>query len=208
MPCAKARCSLRQRVPIAAAYNPFGYNFAVQNGAVVATTPYLNPESVTSAFVQKFHQEGRNILGSIDARVNGELWDLGAGPIAIAVGAEHRWDDYELVRPQFAGVNGPNDLGLNPTNNDFVQASAAGDVIGDRTVRRGVRRDGDPDLRLCQRTCRALERLQFGASIRYEEYSDFGSTTNPKFTIDWRPIEPLMIRASYNEGFRAPNLEA
>ncbi len=28
-------------------------------------------------FVQKFHQEGRNILGSIDARVNGEL--LGSG---------------------------------------------------------------------------------------------------------------------------------
>jgi outer membrane receptor protein involved in Fe transport len=45
-----------------------------------------------------------------------------------------------------------------------------------------------------------------GASIRYEEYSDFGSTSNPKFTLDWRPIEPLMIRASYNEGFRAPNL--
>jgi iron complex outermembrane recepter protein len=45
-----------------------------------------------------------------------------------------------------------------------------------------------------------------GASMRYEEYSDFGSTSNPKFTFDWRPIDPLMIRASYNEGFRAPNL--
>ncbi len=42
--------------------------------------------------------------------------------------------------------------------------------------------------------------------MRYEHYSDFGSTSNPKFTLDWRPIEPLMIRASYNEGFRAPNL--
>lgn len=187
------------------AYNPFGYNFAVQNGAVVATTPYTNPESVTSNFVQKFHQEGRNILGTIDARVNGELWDLGGGPIAIAVGAEHRWDDYELVRPQYAGLNGVNDLGLNPTNNDFVQASAAGDVIGDRTVVAAFAETVVPIFG-SSNALPGLQRLQLGASIRYEEYSDFGDTTNPKFTLDWRPIEPLMIRASYNEGFRAPNL--
>jgi len=188
------------------AYNPFGYNFAVQGGQVVATTPYINPDSATSPFVQKFHQEGRNILGSVDARINGELWDLfGAGPIKIAFGAEHRWDDYELTRPQFAGVNGVNDLGLNPAGNDFVQASAAGDVIGDRKVLAGfvetvVPVFGDANA------LPALQRLEFGASMRYEDYNDFGSTSNPKFTLDWRPIEPLMIRASYNEGFRAPNL--
>ncbi|HEY0685914.1 MAG TPA: TonB-dependent receptor [Steroidobacter sp.] len=189
----------------ASAYNPFGYNFAIQNGQVVATTPYANPDSVTAPFVQRFHQEGRNILGSIDARVNGELWDFGGGPIAIAVGAEHRWDDYELTRPQFAGVNGVNDLGLDPAGNDFVQASAAGDVIGDRTVVAAFAETVVPIIG-SSNALPGVERLQLGASIRYEEYSDFGSTSNPKFTLDWRPIEPLMIRASYNEGFRAPNL--
>jgi len=187
------------------AYNPFGYNFAVQGGEVVATTPYTNPESVTSAFVQRFHQEGRNILASIDARINGELWDLGGGPIGIAFGAEHRWDDYELVRPQFHGKNGPNDLGLNPEDNDFVQASAAGDVIGDRTVVAAFAEVVVPIVGNAN-ALPGIERLQVGASMRYEEYSDFGSTSNPKFTLDWRPIDPLMIRASYNEGFRAPNL--
>lgn len=187
------------------AYNPFGYNFAIQNGQVVPTTPYTNPESVTSAFVQRFHQEGRNVLASVDARVNGELWDLGGGPIQIAVGAEHRWDDYELVRPQFAGKNGVNDLGLDPEGNDFVQASAAGDVIGDRTVVAAFAEAVVPIIG-SSNALPGIERLQFGASLRYEEYSDFGSTSNPKFTLDWRPIEPLMIRASYNEGFRAPNL--
>ncbi|MBM0106578.1 TonB-dependent receptor [Steroidobacter sp. S1-65] len=187
------------------AYNPFGYNFAVQNGQVVATTPYTNPESVTSGFVQRFHQEGRNVLASIDARVNGELWDLGGGPIAIAVGAEHRWDDYELVRPQFAGKNGINDLGLDPEGNDFVQASAAGDVIGDRTVAAAFAEVVVPIVG-SMNAMPGIERLQLGASMRYEEYSDFGSTSNPKFTLDWRPVDALMIRASYNEGFRAPNL--
>lgn len=190
----------------ASAYNPFGYNFGIVGNQVVPTSPYVNPDSVTAPFMQRFHQEGINVLASVDARVNGELWSLGAGtPIQIAVGAEHRWDDYELTRPQFHGINGPNNLGLNPTNNDFMQASAAGDVIGDRTVVAAFAETVVPivgDLNALP----GIKRLEFGASIRYEEYSDFGSTSNPKFTIDWRPIEPLMIRGSYNEGFRAPNL--
>lgn len=189
----------------ASAYNPFGYNFAVVGGQVVATTPYINPESVTSPFVQRFHQEGRNVLASVDARINGELFDIGAGPIKVAFGAEHRWDDYELVRPQFAGLNGQNNLGLNPTNNDFVQASAAGDVIGDRRVLAGFAETVVPIFGDVN-SLPGIRRLEMGASMRYEDYSDFGSTSNPKFTLDWRPVDALMIRASYNEGFRAPNL--
>jgi iron complex outermembrane recepter protein len=189
----------------ASAYNPFGYNFAVVGGQVVPTTPYTNPESVTSPFVQRFHQEGRNILASIDAHINGELWSIGADPIKVAFGAEHRWDDYEMVRPQFAGLNGVNDLGLTPTNNDFVQASAAGNVIGDRTVIAAFAETVVPIFGDAN-SLPGIRRLEVGASMRYEEYSDFGSTSNPKFTLDWRPIDPLMIRASYNEGFRAPNL--
>jgi outer membrane receptor protein involved in Fe transport len=189
----------------ASAYNPFGYNFAVVGNQVVPTTPYTNPESVTSPFVQRFHQEGRNILASIDARINGELWSIGADPIKVAFGAEHRWDDYALTRPQFAGLNGVNDLGLNPAGNDFVQASAAGDVIGDRTVIAAFAETVVPVFGDAN-SLPGVRRLEVGASMRYEEYSDFGSTSNPKFTLDWRPIDALMIRASYNEGFRAPNL--
>ena len=190
----------------ASAYNPFGYNFQVQGNQVVPTTAYVNPDGVLDSFVEKFHQEGRNILGSVDARVNGKLFDIGAGPILVAVGAEHRWDDYSLTRPQYAGVNGVgNALGLDPAANDFVQASAAGDVIGDRTVMAGFAETVIPVFGEAN-ALPGIKRLEFGASIRYEDYSDFGDTSNPKFTVDWRPIEPLMIRASYNEGFRAPNL--
>lgn len=190
----------------ASAFNPFGYNFAVQGGQVVATTPYVNPESVTAPFTQRFHQEGHNVLASVDARINGQLWEIGAGtPIQVAFGAEHRWDDYELTRPQFAGLNGNNNLGLSPTNNDFVQASAAGNIIGDRRVTAAFAETVVPVFGDAN-SLPGVRRLEVGASMRYEEYSDFGSTSNPKFTLDWRPIDPLMIRASYNEGFRAPNL--
>jgi iron complex outermembrane recepter protein len=184
------------------AYNPFDYTFRISGNQVVPDQPYVNPDAVLDPFIQQFHQEGRNVLGSVDARINGKVFDLPAGPILVAFGAEHRWDDYKLTRPQFHGVNGPNDLGLDPAANDFVQASAAGDVIGDRTVAAGFAEAVFPILA----DKPFARRLEMGASMRYEHYSDFGSTSNPKFTLDWRPVEPLMIRASYNEGFRAPNL--
>jgi iron complex outermembrane receptor protein len=189
----------------ASAFNPFGYTFRVAGTQVVPDQPYVNPESVMDPFVQQFHQEGRNILGSVDARINGSLFDLPAGGVLLAFGAEHRWDDYELTRPQFHGVNGANNLGLDPAGNDFVQASAAGDVIGDRTVAAAFAETVVPVFS-AQNEIPFVKHLELGASMRYEHYSDFGSTSNPKFTMDWRPFQPLMIRASYNEGFRAPNL--
>ena len=41
---------------------------------------------------------------------------------------------------------------------------------------------------------------------RYDDYSDFGNTTNPKVALRWAPIDSLAFRASWGEGFRAPSL--
>jgi iron complex outermembrane receptor protein len=187
-------------------YNPFQYNFANVNGVITPTTRVVNSQAAIDAITEKFVQRGRDILASVDARVTGELIDLWAGPVQVALGGEHRWDDYALTRPQYAGLNGVgNDLGLNPTDNDFVQASGVGDIVGDRTVAAGFAEAVIP-LAAPFNELPGLYSLSVGASVRYERYSDFGDTTNPKFTLDWRPIKPVMIRGSYNEGFRAPNL--
>ena len=41
---------------------------------------------------------------------------------------------------------------------------------------------------------------------RYDDYSDFGDTTNPKVAVRWSPIDSLAFRASWGTGFRAPSL--
>ena len=51
-----------------------------------------------------------------------------------------------------------------------------------------------------------LKNLELGFALRYDDYSDFGSTTNPKFSIRYTPIEQLLLRGSYNTGFAAPTL--
>jgi len=43
-------------------------------------------------------------------------------------------------------------------------------------------------------------------AARYENSSDFDDTLKPKIGLRWEPFEGFSFRASYTEGFRAPNL--
>ncbi len=51
-----------------------------------------------------------------------------------------------------------------------------------------------------------LKGLDLSAALRYDDYSDFGSSTNPKLSLRYAPIESLAFRASWGTGFRAPSL--
>jgi len=45
--------------------------------------------------------------------------------------------------------------------------------------------------------------VMFG--VRYDEYSDFGSTTNPRASISWQPTSRYLLKAMYGSAFRAPS---
>ena len=47
--------------------------------------------------------------------------------------------------------------------------------------------------------------LELSAAIRYDDYSDFGSTDNPRIGLVWSPVAGLDLRAAYSTSFRAPN---
>ena len=51
-----------------------------------------------------------------------------------------------------------------------------------------------------------IERLELDAAIRYDHYSDVGSTTNPKIGVNYAPVDGLTFRGSYGTSFRAPSL--
>jgi iron complex outermembrane receptor protein len=46
--------------------------------------------------------------------------------------------------------------------------------------------------------------LDFRVALRYDDYSDIGSTTNSQFGVSWRPADQFSVRASYSEAFRVP----
>src|SRR5690606_27515090 len=49
-----------------------------------------------------------------------------------------------------------------------------------------------------------IHRLEVEAGWRYDQYSDFGGTRNPRVAVDWEPIEDLVLRWSWGTSFRAP----
>ncbi|MEY2879390.1 MAG: hypothetical protein RLZZ15_1770 [Verrucomicrobiota bacterium] len=48
--------------------------------------------------------------------------------------------------------------------------------------------------------------IELQLAARHEEYSDFGNTTKPKVALGWKPVSWLMLRGSYSESFKAPDL--
>jgi outer membrane receptor protein involved in Fe transport len=50
-----------------------------------------------------------------------------------------------------------------------------------------------------------LRRLDFNVAARHEDNSRFSKTV-PKFGVSWTPVQPLLVRASWSDGFRAPGV--
>jgi len=48
--------------------------------------------------------------------------------------------------------------------------------------------------------------IEAGLSARYDRYSDFGGTFNPRATIRWAPSKEFLMRGAVGTGFRAPTL--
>jgi outer membrane receptor protein involved in Fe transport len=189
----------------AKAFNPFTRTFAVQNGALVVTGPYQNPASVISTFASSFIRSGITKIGSGDFRASGDVFPLwGGNAIGGAFGGEFRYEGYDDFRPPYAGLN-PAASGLDPTSNDFLGFSPNSDTHGNRHVA-ALYAEAVVPLVGKEFTLPLVRSLELSASARYESYTDFGDTTKPKYGIAWKPTPWAMVRASYNQGFHAPNL--
>ncbi|GAB6042124.1 hypothetical protein JCM17961_28000 [Endothiovibrio diazotrophicus] len=47
---------------------------------------------------------------------------------------------------------------------------------------------------------------QFTVGVRYDDYSDFGSTINPRLSLVWATDYDLSTKLLYGRAFRAPSL--
>jgi len=195
----------------ATALNPFMTTFAVVNGALTTSgARFTNPDSVLKPLTGTFFREGKTSLGSWDLRVNGQLWDLPAGALAVAAGAEYRRETYTDFRDAESGRLSASDvqrLGLRTSligDNNYIQVSPSDNTDADRNLSAVFAEVVVPLYRNPNQG--GFRSLEFSAATRFEHYSDFGDTTKPKVGITARVLPWVMVRASANEAFRAPNL--
>ena len=115
----------------------------------------------------------------------------------LASGLEYRVEEFEIVRgdPESYEIGQPlAQQGFTGASNGF---SGFGDItagIWDRS-NYAVYVDAEYEL---------TEDWLVAAALRYENFSDFGGTTNYKLATTYGVNENLKVRGSFNTGFRAP----
>lgn len=125
----------------------------------------------------------------LNATANGDLFDLPAGPLATAVGYEFRKEEFSFI-PDSGKATGS------------VTGNIAGPTEGEYDVDSLFIEVNVPLLSGLP----GVELLEVGGGFRYDDYSSIGDTGNFQASIRWQPIHSLLIRGSYSEVFREPNV--
>jgi len=125
-------------------------------------------------------------------------WNLSnmAAPVNVAFGVERREETYEIKAGDRASYQvGPLAVvGLPSGSNGFPGYSdmQAGEFDQQSW---GVYVDVEAPV---------TEALTLGTALRYEDYSDFGNTTDYKLSMRYAITEDLAVRGTLSTGFRAP----
>ncbi|BAJ03795.1 TonB-dependent receptor [Shewanella violacea DSS12] len=121
----------------------------------------------------------------IDGGLSFELFELAGGATGLYVGASYREEKLD------SQVDALDEAGL------IAGGSGGAGGSGERDVKAIFMEMAFP----------VLDNLEVNLAARYDEYSDFGGTFNPQVSVRYNVLEPLLIRASWGTGFRAPTLE-
>ena len=128
-------------------------------------------------------------LTDATANLTGDLFDLPAGPLGFAIGFEHREERGSFTPDPVVAAGETADVPANPTTGGFDVDEYYGEVVV-------------PLLK----DLPGAHRLTLSGAIRSSDSDIFSSETGSKLALIWGPIESLTLRASFSEGFRAPNI--
>lgn len=177
--------------------NVFG-GFAPSASALTYVTPANGPFQHT-----KLTQD------VLSANLSGNLVDLWAGPLSLAIGGEYRREFYRVnADPYGAGATSPNSSAypVDPLLNQTLGSNwAAGNYKNGRGKYNVYEASAEANLPLLD--SESLGRANLNAAARYTHYSTSGSVWAWKIGGTWAtPIEGIRLRAVTSRDVRAPNL--
>jgi iron complex outermembrane receptor protein len=129
-------------------------------------------------------------INSATADLAGELFQLPAGALGLAVGIEHR---------EVKGSDVPD---------QFSQSGYSTNLSGQATYGRYTVREAYAELNIPVLKAQPFaELLSFNLATRHSDYSNFGVTNNSKASFMYKPVKDVLFRGTWAEGFRAPTLD-
>lgn len=139
------------------------------------------------SFVQK--DSSKQELFDFNFNFAGDLIQLPAGWAGFAVGFEHRDQEGSFQPDPIVAAGDSNGIPAQPTSGDFDVNSFYGELV--------VPLLADAPF---------AKMLEVSGSVRVADFSTFGSETTGKIELRYQPVEDLLVRATFSEGFRAPSI--
>ena len=127
----------------------------------------------------------KNSVSEIELQADGDLIEVPAGSVKLAVGAQARRERFSSLFETAVNLPTPQS-GTRNVRSLFAELNVP--FFTSRNRRPG------------------LEQLVLTAAGRFEHYENLGSSIDPKVGLLWSPLEGVRFRGSYGTSFRAPLL--
>ncbi len=154
--------------------NPFG-----------PSTPAVQAQLQAANFTGEAFNS-KTSIASLNGKASREVFNLPAGPVSIAFGADVRKEKYAF---------------------SASSAIASGDVSGYGGNFIDVGKSRNVEAGFAEVNVPIVKGLEADVAVRYDNYQGIGNTTNPKASLRWQPIKEFLLRGSVGTGFRAPALD-
>ena len=155
----------------------------IANGGYNFINPSANSAATLAAVSPAPINVGDSQMQIFDAKGSTELMQMSGGALALATGFEYRSEKLNTS---------PGDLFKTADIVGFGATSAS----GDRNV----------TSMYAELSVPFLKNVESQLAIRRDKFSDYGTSTTPKFGIKWKLTPELAFRATTAKGFRAPSL--
>ena len=126
----------------------------------------------------------RSQLTTFDVKTSGTLAEMNSGSLGLAVGAQTTYAKY---------IDSFDDQSV--ADNVFGNAGSSG--RGGRSTRSAFAELSIP----------VTKKLELQLAERFDSYSDFGDTANPKAAFIYRMNKSMLLRGSAGTGFKAPLMQ-
>jgi iron complex outermembrane receptor protein len=156
--------------------------------ARIAAGQFTDAEKAFLFGVDRGHTDYTQTM--FEASTSGDVFQLPAGPLAVAVGVAYRHDKID-DQPGRESVNS-NNWGL----------TAAGHTVGSDSVKEAFGEFQAPLLK----DLPFVQKLDLQVSGRYTDYKSYGDGTTYKYGLNWQVIPSVRLRYSKGTSFRAPAL--
>jgi len=156
---------------------------AIDSGLWNPFEPSSNTQEALDYIETTTTRVGQSTNRALDGKISGALTEMEHGPLMLGVGIEHREES----------------ISDNP-DDQFLR----GDVFGTEATQANGNRDNTSVF--AEMAIPLMEDFEVQVAVRYEDYSDFGTTTNPKVAFKWKASDSIVLRGSIGTAFRAPSL--